>query len=159
MKVFEKDFSQIQNNPNHEVYFLQTAYREEVDQNVLGTVDWGFYPVFGYMNSFYDSPAMSNNPSSWPSAWPSIGSMTKWPGEWDGRFGRGIQYADLETYFVVNDAQDQEYLQNKWECQSVGSPNSSEIYSVKEDCLNECATYTCQDSGISIYSYETWNCF
>ena len=26
------------------------------------------------------------------------------------RFGRGVTYADLETYFVVNDAHDLEYL-------------------------------------------------
>ena len=44
---------------------------------------------------------MSNDPNSWPSAWPSTGSQTKWPGEWDGRFGRGIQYADLETYLLL----------------------------------------------------------
>ena len=31
--------------------------------------------------------------------------------EWDGRFGRGVIYADMETYFVANDAQDQEYLE------------------------------------------------
>ena len=31
-------------------------------------------------------------------------------GEWNGRFGRGVTYADLETYFVVNDAHDLEYL-------------------------------------------------
>ena len=37
---------------------------------------------------------------------PSVGRETKWPGEWDGRFGReSVIYADMETYFVVNDAQ------------------------------------------------------
>ncbi|MCP4413753.1 MAG: hypothetical protein GY808_14430, partial [Gammaproteobacteria bacterium] len=54
---------------------------------------------------------MSNIPGSWPTAgWPAGGGSTQWPGEWDGRFGRGVIYADLETYFVANDAQDQEYL-------------------------------------------------
>ena len=54
---------------------------------------------------------MSNRPHSWPPAgWPASGNQLKWPGEWNGRFGRGVIYADLETYFVVNDAQDQEYL-------------------------------------------------
>ena len=72
-----------------------------------------------------DYPAMSNDPNSWPSAWPSTGSQTKWPGEWDGRFGRGIQYADLETYFVANDAQDQEYLplNTRWECKDPSGSN------------------------------------
>jgi hypothetical protein len=48
---------------------------------------------------------------SWPTGgWPSTGFETKWPGEWNGRFGRGVIYADQESYFVVNDAQDQENL-------------------------------------------------
>ena len=55
---------------------------------------------------------MSNRPNSWPpNGWPSVGDQTKWQGEWDGRFGRGVIYADMETYFVANDAQDQEYLE------------------------------------------------
>ena len=96
----------------HEVYFLQTQYREEMDQNSLGTLDWGFYPVFGYFNSFQDYPAMSDDPNTWPVAgWPSKGNSLHWAGYWDGRFGKGVTYADLETYFVINDAQDQEHLQ------------------------------------------------
>ena len=93
------------------LYFLQTQYREEMDTDPTGTLTWGFYPVFGYFNETSDYPAMSNLPGSWPSeGWPARGRSLKWPGEWDGRFGRGVIYADLETYFVVNDAQDQECL-------------------------------------------------
>jgi len=67
--------------------------------------------VFGYFNELNEYPAMSNLPESWPtSGWPSRGFEKKWPGEWNGRFGRGIKYADLETYYCGNDAQDQEYL-------------------------------------------------
>ncbi len=93
------------------LYYLQTSYRQKMDTDPTGTIEWGFYPVFGYMNENNEYPAMSNRPDSWPpSGWPSAGSGLKWPGEWDGRFGRGVIYADLETYFAVNDAQDQEYL-------------------------------------------------
>lgn len=93
------------------LYFLQTSYREEMDRDPTGTVEWGFYPVFGYFNALHDKPAMSNDPRSWPpNGWPSRDDALIWPGEWNGRFGRGVQYADLETYFVVNDAHDQEYL-------------------------------------------------
>ena len=96
----------------HKLYFLQTSYREEMDLNPAGTFEYGFYPAFGYMNETSEYPAMSNRPSSWPpDGWPSTGTSTKWPGEWDGRFGRGVIYADMETYFVANDAQDQEYLE------------------------------------------------
>ena len=93
------------------LYFLQTSYREEMDTDPTGTIKWGLYPVFGYFNETSEYPAMSNIPSSWPpDGWPAKGRTLKWPGEWNGRFGRGVIYADLETYFVANDAQDQEYL-------------------------------------------------
>ncbi|MCB9504458.1 MAG: hypothetical protein H6696_21235, partial [Deferribacteres bacterium] len=93
------------------LYFLQTSYREEMDRDPTGTIEWGFYPVFGYFNTSSEFPAMSNLSSTWPpGGWPATGRTTKWPGEWNGRFGRGVIYADMETYFVVNDAHDQEYL-------------------------------------------------
>lgn len=96
---------------HHTLYYLQTSYREEMDLDPTGTVEWGFYPVFGYFNETGEYVAQSNLPESWPtSGWPSTGFETKWPGEWNGRFGRGVIYADQETYFVVNDAQDQESL-------------------------------------------------
>ncbi len=106
------DFDEIKNNPDLDVlYYLQTSYREEMDRNPTGTVEWGLYPVYGYFNELSDYPAMSNRKESWPPAgWPSAGRTLKWPGEWNGRFGRGVIYADLETYFVANDAQDLEYL-------------------------------------------------
>ena len=96
---------------HHTLYYLQTSYREEMDKDPTGTVEWGFYPVFGYFNETGEYPALSNIESSWPiNGWPSTGFETKWPGEWNGRFGRGVIYADQESYYVVNDAQDQENL-------------------------------------------------
>lgn len=93
------------------LYYLQTSYRQQMDKDPTGTIEWGFYPVEGYFNENSDYPAMSNRSGSWPNhGWPSTGFDTKWPGEWNGRFGRGIMYADLETYFVVNDAHDLENL-------------------------------------------------
>ena len=93
-------------------YIQSTGFAAaNMDKNYDETVEWGFYPVPGYMNPLQDYPAMSNKPDSWPThGWPSVGRDTKWPGEWNGRFGRGIKYADLETYFVANDAQDMEYI-------------------------------------------------
>lgn len=95
-----------------ELYFCQTSYRMGMDHSKDGLIRWGLYPVFGYFNKDNEYPAMSNREDSWPVlGWPSTGRTFKWPGEWDGRFGRGVKYADLETYFVANDAQDLEYLQ------------------------------------------------
>ncbi|RPH99283.1 MAG: hypothetical protein EHM72_11500 [Calditrichaeota bacterium] len=95
------------------LFYIQSTGFEpsNMDHNYDNTVEWGFYPVPGYLNPLQDYPAMSNKPDSWPlEGWPSAGRAKKWPGEWDGRFGRGIKYADLETYFVANDAQDMEYI-------------------------------------------------
>ncbi len=109
----------------HTLYYLQTSYREEMDFDPTGTIEWGMYPAFGYFNESNEYPALSYITGSWPGwpgknseedisswskGWPSTGFETKWPGEWNGRFGRGVTYADQECYYVVNDAQDQEYL-------------------------------------------------
>ncbi len=106
------DLAEIQSTPGLDtLFYCQTSYRQKMDTDPTGTIEWGFYPAFGYFNENSEYPAMSNRTGSWPVAgWPATGDVLKWPGEWDGRFGRGIIYADLETYFVVNDAQDQEYL-------------------------------------------------
>jgi len=102
----------LQNKDYHTLYYLQTSYREEMDTDPSGQVEWGFYPVFGYFNENSEYPALSTLPDSWPNAgWPSSEGPI-WANEWNGRFGRGITYADLETYFVVNDAHDLEYLGN-----------------------------------------------
>ena len=105
------ELADIYTKDHHTLYYLQTSYREEMDKDPTGTVEWGFYPVFGYFNETGEYPALSNIKSSWPiNGWPSKGFETKWPGEWNGRFGRGVIYADQESYYVVNDAQDQENL-------------------------------------------------
>lgn len=93
------------------LYYVQSSYREHMDKDPTLTIEWGLYPVFGYFNPLSETPAMSNRPESWPLAgWPSTGNQTKWQGLWNGRFG-SLAKADLECYFVANDAQDQEYLQ------------------------------------------------
>ncbi|MDZ7317288.1 MAG: hypothetical protein ONB24_14335, partial [candidate division KSB1 bacterium] len=93
------------------LYFCETNYREEMDRDPTGQIEWGLHPAPGYMNNLSETPAMSNNPNSWPpEGWLYTKRLRRWAGEWDGRFGRGIMYADLEAYFVANDAQDQEYL-------------------------------------------------
>ena len=107
-------WEKIIDNPDVEsLFYLQTYYSGRIDTNPEGTVEYAMQPVFGYFSETSEHPAMSNRPDSWPlGGWPSRGFEKKWQGEWNGRFGRGVQYADLETYFVANDAQDQEYLED-----------------------------------------------
>ena len=93
------------------LYYCQSHFRAEQDEDPRNGVEWNLQPVPGYCNPAYDSPAMSDNPDSWPpDGWPAPGNGRMWPGEWWGRAGRGRQSADQEAFFVANDAQDQEYL-------------------------------------------------
>jgi hypothetical protein len=83
-----------------------------MDLDPTGTIEYGFWPVFGYFNRVSETPAMSNDSTSWPpDGWPSTGFQTFYKGEWNGRFGRGREAATLESYWVCNDAQDLENLQ------------------------------------------------
>ena len=85
------ELADIYTKDHHTLYYLQTSYREEMDKDPTGTVEWGFYPVFGYFNETGEYPALSNIKSSWPiNGWPSTGLETKWPGEWNGRFGLSL---------------------------------------------------------------------
>ncbi len=78
------------------IYRGQHGWRGRNDLDPTGTVEWGCKPVITYMNPLAETMAMSNNPDSWPvNGWPARGDELKWPGEWDGRFGRGVIYADL----------------------------------------------------------------
>lgn len=119
------DPDEIANNENlKSLYFMETGYRESMDKNEVGDIQFGLYPVPGYFNVSGETPAMSNKPESWPSdGWPSTGYQKKWAGFWNGRFGKGVTYADLETYFVANDAQDLEYFGEKNETKYYPRPN------------------------------------
>lgn len=116
----------------HRLYYLQTSYREEMDMDPTGQVEWAMYPSRGNISGEYanwslpDSPpAQASKPESWPtSAWPADGFNSKWPGLWNGRFGADVFKADEECYFVANDAQDQEYLTENNKVSYYPLPNS-----------------------------------
>jgi len=96
------------------LYFCQTFYREDMDVDPSGQFNWGFYPVRGYLNLDQDKPAISNDSNSWPAGgWPDAPDFVDSLGvtEWNGYFGRGKTNADLEAYFVTNDAWDLEFQQ------------------------------------------------
>ncbi|MCH7576096.1 MAG: hypothetical protein IIA59_13375, partial [Candidatus Marinimicrobia bacterium] len=94
------------------IHPLETNYREFVDRDPSAGKVWGWQPLPGYVNLDQDSPALSNDPGSWPRRWPD---QPDWyDGEtgaafWNGFFGRGVKNADLETYFVMDDAFDKEF--------------------------------------------------
>ena len=80
------------------LYYVQAAWNFEgtLDRNPEGDIVWGLHPVPGYINELSETPALSRDPASWPTGgWPSRGFETKWPGEWNGRFGRGVRPAGI----------------------------------------------------------------
>ncbi len=68
----------------------------------------GFEPEPGYVNPNQDTVALSNIPTSWPSFWPDHPDWVDTNGhaEWNGYFGKGVFSADQESYWVMDDAQD-----------------------------------------------------
>ncbi len=68
----------------------------------------GFAPEPGYVNANQDTVAMSQIPTTWPRFWPDHPDWVDSTGKalWDGYFGKGVIRADQETFFVIDDAQD-----------------------------------------------------
>ncbi len=98
-------------NGNHR-HSVVTRYREDMDVSPNG-IPWGFAPLPGYFNpdpkvNVSNSPAISNDPSTWPEYWPD--KPLDWAGAWNGFFGLGKTNADLEAYMVFDDDPDEEYL-------------------------------------------------
>lgn len=90
------------------IHPLETNYYEYTRYDRATGVTYGWWPLPGYFNAFQSSPAQSNDPNTWPLHWPDRPS--DWDGLWNGFFGKGVQNADLESYFVFDDNEDREYI-------------------------------------------------
>ncbi len=68
----------------------------------------GFGPEPGYVNTNQDTVAKNTVRNSWPPFWPDNPSWLDSTGKpvWDGYFGKGVERADQETFFVMDDAPD-----------------------------------------------------
>jgi hypothetical protein len=98
------------------IHPTQTSYREEIDEDPLNpNIKWVTQPVPGYANPSSEEPAININASTWPSEWPDALNLTpEWNGFWYGYFGRGVQNADFETFFVMDDSQDREFTREPY---------------------------------------------
>lgn len=101
---------------------------------------WTFEPVSGYFNPNQGKVAITSDPNSWPSFWPDKTGDPSDPGwrinpdpalskyaSWNGYFGKRIS-ADLETYFVMDDNNDERY--NKASNNTIGvsfKPDSTDL--------------------------------
>jgi hypothetical protein len=88
---------------------MSTNYREFIDRDPVTKEPWGWGPVPGYSNPRQESPARSDDPITWPADWPD--RPIDWAGQWNGFFGKGVQNADVEAYFVFDDSPDKEWTQ------------------------------------------------
>jgi len=73
---------------------------------------WTFEPVGGYINATQSQVAMSTNPNSWPPSWPdkiNDADDPGWAGSWNGYFGKNVFSADQESFYVMDDNNDEEY--------------------------------------------------
>ncbi len=113
-------------NNGEVIYPLETQYREFVDRGPQEEL-WGWAPLPGYFNPEGTEPALSDDPLTWPNRWPDKPDGWVNPNEirndfdddgnglvddvvfWNGFFGKGVQNADLEAYFVFDDDQDEEW--------------------------------------------------
>ena len=91
---------------------FHTVVVSPVDRPTLGGHEisptgkqWGFEPVSGYAGPNQSSVAMSTNPNSWPPTWPD---QPTWANTWNGYFGQ-ISNASEESYYVMDDANDEEF--------------------------------------------------
>ena len=90
------------------IHPLETNYYEFTRFERATGVTYGWWPLPGYANPFQSSPARSDKPNTWPDNWPD--RPGDWDGIWNGFFGKGVQNADVETYFVFDDDEDREYI-------------------------------------------------
>ena len=90
---------------------VDRPYTQEESDQSTGKL-WTFEPVGGYINTNQTSIAMSTNPNSWPQNWPDKANDTEdpgWSGAWNGYFGKNVNSADQESFYVMDDNNDEEY--------------------------------------------------
>lgn len=92
------------------IHPLESNYYEFTRYDKATGITYGWWPLPGYANPFNSSPARSDDQNTWPSHWPD--RPADWDGAWNGFFGKGVQNADVETYFVFDDNEDREYINN-----------------------------------------------
>jgi hypothetical protein len=89
------------------IHPLETNYYEYTRHSSSG-VTYGWWPLDGYAKPYQTEVARSDDPNTWPDSWPD--QKSDWNGQWDGFFGKNIKNADLETFFVFDDNEDRDYI-------------------------------------------------
>ncbi len=108
------------------VHPLMTSYREEVNFDPVTNELWVMEPVPGYANPSSEEPAISTKPSTWPLSWPSVLPYVDntWNGYWYGYFGKGVQNADFETFYVMDDSKAKKYSKDPYDYFPIASDHN-----------------------------------
>jgi len=83
------------------------------EKNKEGTEWWTWEALPGYANPDSNIVAMSHIAASWPPFWPDKMDDAVdpgWPGSWNGYFGKNVFNADQESYYVMDDYNDREFM-------------------------------------------------
>jgi len=81
------------------------------DRSTQGAV-WGWEPKSGYARQGQSYIAMSHQPATWPAAWAHVDDNQdgKFDGSWWGEYGVNVITADQESFFVMDDSTNAEFL-------------------------------------------------
>ncbi len=90
------------------IHPLETNYYEYLRTDPVTKNVYGWYPLPGYASLYQTAVARSDDQNTWPPSWPD--QKSDWDGQWDGFFGKNILNADLETFFVMDDNSDRQYI-------------------------------------------------
>jgi hypothetical protein len=98
----------------HSVTYCLADKRPNYQEQSPAGEFWGFRPLGGYFNEQKEGPAVAifTDPTTWPLQWPDRLSDTMdpgWPGQWNGYFGKDRSNATEETYFAMDDNNDEEF--------------------------------------------------
>lgn len=105
------------------IHPTQTSYREEVDFDPVFNNLWVVEPVPGYAAGNSEQPAISGDKRTWPEVWPKVlpNIDAAWDGYWYGYFGRGVENAQYETFYVVDDSKDKEFSRAPYDYYPIAS--------------------------------------
>ncbi|NLP11570.1 hypothetical protein GX408_14330 [bacterium] len=81
------------------------------DRSTQGAV-WGWEPKSGYARPGQSYIAMSHQPNTWPVSWAHVDDNHdgKFDGSWWGEYGVNVITADQESFFVMDDSTNAEFL-------------------------------------------------
>ena len=97
------------------IHPIEASYREEMDQDPVTGEIWGLEPIPGYSNSTFSIPAMSTYQHSLPNVWPeALGLPNEYDGKFPSYFGLNSNRAAFESFFVMDDSRDGEFLRSPY---------------------------------------------